>query len=242
MIPRAFHISATLLLSSLACSAAYAAPIDPGMADRVARLDRDVVRANSVRQVKRVQHAYAHFAEFGLWDQMADLFADRGVLQIGKEKVRGRKAILTYMIRYFGRGKLGLAPGDVTTRLQMTPVINLSVDGRTAKGRWHELAMLGQLGGEARWAGGISENDYVLEEGRWKIARLHLTPMYAGSYEDGWKALEPDIPVVPVHFTPDSAGIPVPATTAKLPAVARPGDAESAAMRRVCASRRSMSR
>lgn len=241
MNPRTFQATTALLLSALTCSTAHSAPIDPNLADRVARLERDVVRADAVRQVKRVQHAYAHFAEFGLWDQMADLFADRGVLQIGKEEVRGRKAILAYMTESFGGGKLGLAPGDVTTRLQMTPVVNLSVDGKTAKGRWHELAMLGKLGGQARWAGGISENDYVLEGGHWKIARLHLTPMYGGSYEDGWKALESDIPAVPVHFTPQAAGVPIPKSTTRLQGTAIPKDEESAAIR-LAASKEALAR
>ncbi len=135
---------------------------------------------------------------------MADLFADQGVLRIGDTEMKGRKAILAWLTKEFGGGKLGLAPGGVATRMQLTPVINLSADGRTAKGRWHELAMLGRLGGEARWSGGISENDYVLEGGRWKIARLHLYPMYAGSYDEGWKAPGSDIKAVPLHFTPDT--------------------------------------
>jgi len=216
------------LLMSVTSIAAHASPISPALAERVARLDRDVTRADSVRQVKRIQTAYAHFSEFGMWDQMADLFADKGVLQIGRDEIKGRSAILAYMTKVFGGGRLGLATGGVSTRMQLVPVVNLSVDGRTAKARWHEIAMLGQLGGEARWEGGISENDYVLEDGRWKIARLHLTPMYAGGYEDGWKALEADIKVVPVHFTPETAGVPVPRPTAPLLASAIPRDAESA--------------
>lgn len=228
MRPRFLHATIALLLSA---TTIHAAPIDPALADRVARLERDVARADSVRQVKRVQTAYAHFSEFGMWDQMTDLFAEKGVLQIGRDEIRGRKAILAYMTKTFGGGRLGLAPGGVSTRMQLVPVVNLSLDGRTAQGRWHEVAMLGQLGGEGRWEGGISENDYVREGGRWKIARLHLTPMYAGRYEDGWKALEADIKVVPVHFTPETAGVPVPRPTAPLPASALPKDAESAAAR-----------
>ena len=227
-----------MLLSALYLSPAHAAPIDPALAERIARLERDVARADSVRQVKLVQTAYAHFAEFGLWDQMADLFADKGVLQSGGNEVKGRKAILAYLTREFGGGRLGLAPGGVATRMQLTPVVNLAADGKSAKGRWHELAMRGQLGGEARWEGGISENDYVLEGGRWKIARLHLYPMYAGSYEDGWKALEADIKVVPVHFTPDSAGVPVPKPSEPIAAASLPKDSAAAAARLAAAKER----
>jgi hypothetical protein len=220
------------VLAAVFCSSpATAAPIDRELAERIARLDRDVERAASIRQVKRLQTAYAHFADYGMWDAMADLFAAAGVLRIGDAEVKGRKAIRAWLIREFGGGRLGLAPGDVATRLQLTPVINLSADGHTAKGRWHELAMLGRLGGAARWSGGISENDYVLEGGRWKIARLHLYPMYAGSYDEGWKAPGPDIKPVPLHFTPDTAGVPVPKSSEKLRADRLPQDAEAATAR-----------
>lgn len=204
-------LSLSAVAVASACMApAFAAPVEPALLQRIIRLEHEAGQVVSVRQVKRLQYAYAHFSEFGLWDQMADLFADRGVLCIGDREVKGRAAIRGWLLREFGHGRLGLAPGGVATRMQLTPVINLSADGMSAKGRWHELDMLGQLGGEALWSGGISENDYVLEGGRWKIARLHLYPMYAGRYEDGWKAPGKDIPVVPVHFTPDEAGVPMP--------------------------------
>src|SRR5688572_28336926 len=111
MRPRTSPATAALLLSALSFGTVHAAPIDPALAERVARLERDVARADSVRQVKRVQTAYAHFSEFGMWDQMADLFAEKGVLRIGKDEVRGRKAIFAYFTRNFGGGKLGIAPG-----------------------------------------------------------------------------------------------------------------------------------
>jgi hypothetical protein len=229
---RILVLSLVLLMAAATGMPAGAAnPIDPALAARIAALEHETNRLDAVRQVKRVQLAYGHFAEFGLWDQMADLFAARGVLQIGQREISGRRAILAYLTENFGGGRLGLVPGSVTTRLQLTPVVSLSADGRSARGRWHELAMRGELGGEGSWSGGISENDYVLEDGRWKIARLHLYPMYAGSYEEGWRALEADIRPVPVHFTPDSAGMPFSAPRASAPSRGLPRDAESAARR-----------
>ena len=54
--------------------------------------------------------------------------------------------------------------------LEDAPVLNLSADGKTAKGRWREFSMIGQLGGNARWEQGISENEYVKEE--WSLEDL----------------------------------------------------------------------
>lgn len=49
---------------------------DMSAAARVHRLAQNVERAESVRAVKRVQETYAQYSQFGLWTDMAALFAD----------------------------------------------------------------------------------------------------------------------------------------------------------------------
>ena len=55
---------------------------------------------------------------------------------------------------------MGLAPGALNTELIDEPLVNLSVDGRSAKGRWMSLSMLGDGKGKARIEGGVYENEY----------------------------------------------------------------------------------
>ena len=43
---------------------------------RTARLQAHIEHVESVRAVKRLQYAYRHYVELGLWDDFADLFAD----------------------------------------------------------------------------------------------------------------------------------------------------------------------
>ena len=45
---------------------------------RAARLVADVEHVQSLRDVKRLQHAFAHYAESGEWKAMAGLFAEDG--------------------------------------------------------------------------------------------------------------------------------------------------------------------
>jgi hypothetical protein len=54
----------------------------------------------------------------------------------------------------------------------LQPVATLDPDGKSAKGRWRVFAMLGNYGGTPSWAGGIYENQYILENGVWKIKDL----------------------------------------------------------------------
>ena len=46
---------------------------------RIARLESNVEGAEAIRAIKRLQYAYGHYAEFGLWNDLADLFAENGI-------------------------------------------------------------------------------------------------------------------------------------------------------------------
>ena len=189
-------------------------------AARVHRLAQNVERAESVRAVKRLQETYAQYSQFGLWTDMAALFADNAQLSYGKNNEQGRQAIANYFLTTFGEGTHGLKPGGLHTQMVLRPLINVSADGQSAKGRWWEFSMTGQHGVKAEWAAGIFENEYVRERGVWKIARMRYNPMFAGPYATGWRNVDEDQKIVPYHFTPDETGIPVP----DLPASATPPD------------------
>ena len=105
-------------------------------AARVQRLAVNVERAESVRAVKRVQETYAQYSQFGLWTDMAALFADNAQLSYGRDNEQGRQAIQNYFLTRFGEGTHGLKPGDLHTQMVLRPLINVSADGRSAKGRW----------------------------------------------------------------------------------------------------------
>jgi hypothetical protein len=187
-------------------------------AARVHRLAQNVDRAESVRAVKRLQETYAQYSQFGLWTDMAALFADNAQLSYGKDNAQGRHAIEKYFLTAFGEGTHGLKPGGLHTQMVLRPLVNVAADGQSAKGRWWEFSMTGQYGVKAEWAGGIFENEYVREGGVWKISRLRYNPMFAGPYATGWRNVDEDQKIVPYHFTPDETGIPVP----DLPASASP--------------------
>jgi hypothetical protein len=146
-------IALLVLLMILACAYARAA-------DDVDTLARDVDRLESLRQVKDLQRSYAHYAQFGMWDEMAGLFVRDASFIRGSGKLRGRTAIGDGLKRR-GGGRRGLALGALHTELIDEPLVNLSVDGRSAKGRWMSISMIGDGKGNARIEGGIYENEYV---------------------------------------------------------------------------------
>ena len=176
----------------------------------LARLALEVQRAEDIRAVKRLQISYAHFAQFGLWSDMASLFTSDAETVYGADRLKGRDAIRRHLLTTEGNGREGLPPGGLHTMFEDAPVLNLSADGKTAKGRWREFSMIGQLGGSARWEQGISENEYVKEGGVWKISRLDYHQVTAGPYETGWDTGGRDVKLVPFHYTSAEAGVPIP--------------------------------
>ena len=202
----------------------------------LARLSLEVQRAEDIRAVKRLQISYAHYAQFGLWSEMALLFTSDAEAVYGADRLKGRAAIRTYLLTTWGNGREGLPAGGLHTMLEDAPVLNLSADGKTAKGRWREFSMIGQLGGTARWEQGISENEYVKEEGVWKISRLDYYQETAGPYETGWVTGGRDVKLVPFHYTSAEAGVPIPPIPDAMPIPAitgTPSDTLAALDRRI---------
>lgn len=212
-----------IALPFIAALLALLAPIagaraEPASSAEVDALARDVTRLESLRAVKNLQRSYAHYAQFGLWEDMADLFASGGRIVWGDEIVEGRSALARWLSR---RGAPVDRPGALNTELIDDPLVNLSVDGLSAQGRWRGLSLRGDGQGKAWLEGGLYENEYVLEDGRWKIATLHYFPQYEGSYENGVSNVgQKDLPIIPYHFTIDEVGVPIPEPTGPAPASA----------------------
>ncbi|MFI7448588.1 nuclear transport factor 2 family protein [Nonomuraea sp. NPDC049714] len=180
-------------------------------------LARDVARVESLRAVKNVQRGYAHHSQFGQWHAMVALFAEDGTLRWGDETVTGREAIRAWLDARAGDMN-GRAPGSLHTEVIDEPLVNLSVDARTARARWMAMRFLGDGKGTARVEGGIYESDYVLEDGRWLIASMRYHPQFEGDYHDGWANVGgQDLPIVPKHFTSDETGMPIPAPIGDAP-------------------------
>ena len=90
-------------------------------------LARDVERAEAIRAVKTVQRTYAQYSQYGLWNDMAALFADESRLIIGDESATGRAAIAAFLTTRLGAGRQGLAAGVVHTQLIDQPLDELRV-------------------------------------------------------------------------------------------------------------------
>ena len=201
----------------------------------LARLSLDVQRAEDIRAVKRLQISYAHYAQFGLWSEMALLFTSDAEAVYGADRLKGRAAIRTYLLTTWGNGREACQPVACTPCSKTRRLESLG-RRQDRQGRWREFSMIGQLGGTARWEQGISENEYVKEEGVWKISRLDYYLETTGPYETGWVTGGRDVKLVPFHYTSAEAGVPIPPIPDAMPIPAitgTPSDTLAALDRRI---------
>lgn len=160
---------------------------------QVAALRAEADRINDVEAVKKLERAYGYYLDKGYWDDAAALFADDATMEVGVDGVYVGRARIRERLMREGGGNAGpgLPYGQIYHRMQLQPVIDVAPDGRTAQGRWREIALLGHYHQDAEWGAGIYENDYVKQNGVWKIARLHYYPNFLAPYAEGWAKLPP---------------------------------------------------
>jgi hypothetical protein len=206
-----------LMLAALCLAGVNTPGADPDLSalqQRVDRLEALTERVEGLSAIKRLQHAYGHYSELGLWHDFADLFADTGIGYYTQGAL-DREGIRALFLKEVGGGRLGLADGRIYPHISMQPVVTLDADGQSGKGRWHIMAMLGGYERSASWSGGVYENQYVRENGIWKIKEVRYHPQYSGRYEDpGWT---PTRQPTPFHFDASRVGKPVPDSGARIP-------------------------
>jgi hypothetical protein len=72
--------------------------------------------------------------------------------------------------------------------MPVSGVVDLDADGKTAKARWYALMYLCNAtpSGGAAIGVGMYENEYVKEDGKWRILHLQFDDIFLSPYEEGW--------------------------------------------------------
>lgn len=154
---------------------------------RIAALGhRKTLVADSI-EVERLQAAFGYYFDKGLWDDVANLFADDGTIELALDGVYVGKARVREYLNALGGGHMGAREGHLDEHLQVMPVVTLAADGLSAKARWRGIVLEGDYGGDAHWGEGPYENEYVKQNGVWKIKALHWYQALFVPYAGGWQ-------------------------------------------------------
>jgi len=150
--------------------------------ERIQKLEIELQLLRDEHEIMKLQRIYGYYVDKGLSDQVADLFTNDATLEIaGRGVYVGIDSIRAYM-----NTLPQLERGLLFDHMQLQPVIHVSRDGQSAKGRIRAFIQNGNYGKNAIWGGGVYENEYIKEEGVWKISKLHFFTTYYANYADGW--------------------------------------------------------
>jgi hypothetical protein len=149
-----------------------------------------VQRLEDIEEIKKLQRAYAYYFErqegeeiLALFSKSEDVSAEGG--RDGIFKGQGPEGIKLIFLR----PDLKDLPGYIHTLMPLSAIVDVDPDGKTAKGRWYGFGTYARPvegGIEAQWRSGVYENEYVKEDGKWKIKKLFYSPILTPPYEDGW--------------------------------------------------------
>jgi hypothetical protein len=225
----------------------------------LAELEHRARLLQDVNEVKRLQRIYGYYLDRSDWENVVDLLTDDATAEYGSSGVYVGKESIRKLLYAIGYDRAGLPPGLLREHMQFQPVVTLSPDGQTARGRWRVFALLGQHGEYARWQAGPYENEYRKENGVWKISKIRWYETFTVPFEGGWKTQLtranlgdrtippsdrpstsrgepwPGVSVPPYHYTSDQIGRPcceIPASGTQDGAGRRVGKSRLAALER----------
>jgi hypothetical protein len=167
----------------------FAAPGDKDLAAQVKKLQAQVAaleqkadRAQDYIAISNLETAYGYYVDKAQWDQVADLFAKDGTLEIGLRGVYvGQDRVRQYLHKL-----PDLKYGTLFNHMQLQPMISVAPDGLTAKARWRAIIQVGTLHGRSQWGEATYENEYVKDGGIWEIKKLHAYFTYYVDFYKGW--------------------------------------------------------
>jgi hypothetical protein len=160
--------------------------------------------------IERLQYSYGFFIDNRMWEEMTDLFAEEGAwIEIGERgRYCGKENILRFLRDVLGGGRWGLATNEVINHVQQQLLITVDDDRLRAQAR-ARAEVQGNSPPDTPhflFADGIYENDYVKEDGCWKIQGLRVTMTFYVALERAriWFPTAPPSEAVP----PDSPSPP----------------------------------
>jgi hypothetical protein len=156
------------------------------MEARIKVLENQLRTVQDILEIERLQRIYGFYLEHWMASEIIDLFSDGPdvALEWPEGKYIGKEGVK----RYFSHMEQN-DPEFLHQLMQLSPVIDVAADGKTALGRWYSYGGVSvpRGGGVGQtYISGTYENEYVREEGKWKIKRIRWHLNFSAKPGEGW--------------------------------------------------------
>jgi len=172
--------------------AAVAVGLSGGHLSAQDTVEQRVARIEAIKQIERLQGIYGYYQDRFLFDQSATLFtANNPEVHFDGQVWVGQKGLNRLMLHHFpqtlGGGSIGPRAGTMFDQPILEGMVDVAPDGMSGTARFQVQGRYAVYGQEEWWIGGVYENDYVNEDGVWKIKTLRYCSTWAAPYNSGWK-------------------------------------------------------
>jgi hypothetical protein len=146
---------------------------------KVKMLENKVRTLEDTEAIKKLQRAYGYYLEHWMAEDLIDLFSDspEACLRIAAGEYHGKESIR----RFFRHGnentpiKKADNPEFLHQVMQLSGIVDIAPDGKTAKGRWYGFganAFPVPRGVNPGWMDGVYEVEYIKENNIWKLLKV----------------------------------------------------------------------
>lgn len=228
---------------------------------QVQALQKEVSRISDESEVRKTHFKYGYYLDKCLYNEVVDMFSDHpdAYVEFLGSRYRGKAGIKRlYQGRFqetFVKGRNGPVHGWLLDHIMMQDIVDVDASGTHAWCRMRALMQAGThqsieeyypRGHRQWWEGGLYENEYIKENGAWKLFRYRYFPFWHAEHEKGWshtkknyvpwptvtypedplgpdeifeqKMLWPDTRVVPFHYPHPVTGKPTAQDDLRAPA------------------------
>lgn len=159
-----------------------------GFEMRLKELEKEVNRLRDIEAIRKLEHAYSFYLAMWMRDEIIDLFSERPDTTL--EWPEGTFFGADGLQRFFGNINPNQDPEFLHQMMHLSDVIDIADDGQTGKGRWWGFGAMaipmGTQGVAQSFGCGIYENEFIKENGIWKIWKIKWVPVYSATPAQGW--------------------------------------------------------
>jgi hypothetical protein len=155
---------------------------------RIKELENKVRTLEDLEAIKRLQRSFGYYLEHWMYEEILDCFSDSPdtELNIMVGIYLGKEGVRRYVT---GEKERSVNPELLHQVMQLSGIVDIGIDGKTAEGRWYGFGAVAIPSGKGviqMLFGGVYTCKYIKEGGKWKILKIMWNPTYSCPPTEGW--------------------------------------------------------